>query len=186
MINTSQNYDNSDTSIDILIEQRKNKKFKNINILKVKNIDLKQVINKINGDNLIVRIITNKNIEDDEIKEKIEIDKQYHFVREYNNTKKKILFTGDKENKKIKIEINNNNKNYYINISLIKITNIPNSIKQQYTLSLDLEYEEMCHFSCFQKSILCILCHTMCQKCCCNSCCIDKYEKQMDNYLDNL
>tara|TARA_Y100000991_G_C21960371_1_gene344152 strand:- start:970 stop:1554 length:585 start_codon:yes stop_codon:yes gene_type:complete len=185
--------ENEENNVNIIIEnenenENSNNKIKTLNFLKVKNINLKEVINKINNDNSLVRIITNKYIEDDFEQDILESDQLYSFKKEYQNKIiKNISFKGNEIKKHINIEIINNNKNYNINITFIRITNIENSEKQQYTVSLDLSYKKICDFHCCQKSFCCIfICYAFCQKFCCQCCCQSQYEIQIENYLDEI
>lgn len=188
MRNTSSiSQENDDNNVNILIENE-NSKIKTLQFLKVKNINLKEIINKINNDNSLVRIITNKNIEDDCEQDKLELDQSYSFNKEYKNKiVKNIYFKGNESRKNIDMEIINKGEKYNINITFIRITNIENSDKQQYTLSLDLKYEKICDFLCFQNSFCCIfICSSFCHKFCCQCCCQSQYEIQIENYLDNI
>lgn len=192
MIHSSQiSMDNDKNNINILIEnenENENSKIKTLNFLKVKHINLKEVINKINNDNSLVRIITNKHIEDDCEKDILESNQSYSFKKEYKNKiVKNISFKGNEIKKNINIEIINDNKNYNINITFIRITNIENSDKQQYTVSLDLRYKKICDFHCCENSFCCIfICFAFCQKFCCQCCYQSQYEIQIENYLDDI
>ena len=189
MIHSSQiSRDNEKNNVNILIEnENENNKIKTLNFLKVKNINLKEVINKINNDNSLVRIITNKHIEDDCEQDILETDQSYSFKKEYQNKIiKNISFKGNEIKKHINIEIINKSTNYNINITFIRITNIKNSDKQQYTVSLDLQYEKICDFPFWKNSFCLFICSSFCQKFCCQCCCQSQYEIQIENYLDDI
>jgi hypothetical protein len=175
---------NEDIDISLTNDAEKNIN-ENLNFLKIKHIDLEEITNKLIEENEFIRIITNKNIKDDSISNPNISEIEGKIIKNYgNNLTKEIESDSDKIRRNIKIQINDNDKKYFIYISFIRITNNENNAKQQYTLSLEFQYQKLCNINfnnfCFG------FCKFFCQQIFCEKCCQKKYENEINNYLDNI
>ena len=182
MINSKKD-DQIDISLTNNAEDNINEK---LSFLKIKIIDVEEITKKFIEENELIRIITNKNIKDDNISNPIITDTEGKTTMNYgNNIIKEIEKNSDKIRRKIKIKINDNGKKYVIDISMIRITNNENNEKQQYTLSLELHYKKICNIN-FNNFCCGFFCKFCCQKIFCESCCQKQYENEIDQYLDNI
>lgn len=156
---------------------------KNINILKVKDIIIKDILQKIQYDNHLLRLFTGKNIGDDDFQEL----NNYNFNNTiiYNeNLSKNITIKGENNKKNVNIEINHMKKIYKINIDFQEIYHNQEKNTQQYTISFDLEYEKCCNLQC-NNTIMNVIC-LFCSSLCCIPLCKNEYDDDIHKYLDDL
>ena len=154
---------------------------KNINILKVKNLNLDEIMKKIYFENEIINIITSKNIETDLYDlENMDYNKPYINNYSNNSINKKLSKKKITNKTEINIEIDFKNKLYNISIIFTQLSFKKDTKEQQYTISFELEYDKSCTVDCNYN--LCNLIKLFC----CPKLCQEKFESEINKYLDEL